>query len=398
MDVSSLFSTLPGGDQAPEWLHLVPAGTFRGRDGRGPYRLKDPAAVIEASMAEGKLPIDENHATDFAMESGRPSPARGWIVELQARDDGLWGRIEWNESGRALMADRAYRGVSPVFVHDKEGTVTRLLRAALTNTPNLPQLAMLHGAAHAALDAEQRNKLDADQFAVPGKREMPIHDAEHVKLAWDMVDRTQGLSEAERAEARRRILAKAKSLGLDTQGWKGAAQAAGAGDMDIAGLRQALGLAGTADEAAVLAAAKAASETVARQVAELAALKRDAVPTERVVALQAELDKIKAERAEERARGFIDAAIKEGKPIVAVREQLIAQHVANAEATEKLVKGMRSIHAGGIVVRHDAADGDPVAELSEIDKDVAKKMGIDLKAFAEHRRKMRAAANDGRVA
>ena len=54
---------------------------------------------------------------------------------------------------------------------------------------------------------------------VPGKRELPIHDETHTRLAWEMVDRTKGLSKGERAEARRNIKRRAKELGMDTSGW-----------------------------------------------------------------------------------------------------------------------------------------------------------------------------------
>jgi len=38
-------------------------------------------------------------------------------------------------------------------------------------------------------------------------------------MAWDMVDRTKGLSEAQRKTARSRILSRAKELGVDTKDW-----------------------------------------------------------------------------------------------------------------------------------------------------------------------------------
>lgn len=71
----------------------------------------------------------------------------------------------------------------------------------------------------ASLTTEERNQLPGSDFAVPGKRALPMHDKTHVKLAWDMVDRTQGLSSGERAEARKRILRRARELGIDTEGW-----------------------------------------------------------------------------------------------------------------------------------------------------------------------------------
>lgn len=122
----------------PEWVHLVPAGTFTGVDGRGPYQLDDPIGVIARSMADGPVPIDENHATDLAR--GHSARAQGWIVAMEARADGVWGKVEWTEAGRARFSERAYRGLSPVLAHDDETSpiVRRILRAALVNDPNLP--------------------------------------------------------------------------------------------------------------------------------------------------------------------------------------------------------------------------------------------------------------------
>ncbi len=71
----------------------------------------------------------------------------------------------------------------------------------------------------ARLTTKERDDLAADMFAVPDKRELPIRDRDHVEAAWREVDRTEGLTDAERATARRRILARAHTLGVDTAGW-----------------------------------------------------------------------------------------------------------------------------------------------------------------------------------
>jgi phage I-like protein len=137
-------ASLADGD-VPEWVHLLPAGEVRTVDGRGPYRVNSLQAIAASSLKPGeKLPLDENHATDKAAALGLSSPARGWIVELQARDDGLWGRVEWTAAGRELMADKAYRGISPAILHTKNNQVVGVLRASLTNTPNLQGLVALH--------------------------------------------------------------------------------------------------------------------------------------------------------------------------------------------------------------------------------------------------------------
>lgn len=69
------------------------------------------------------------------------------------------------------------------------------------------------------MDTKQRNALTDSDFAVPAKRALPITDETHVRMAWDMLDYTKGLSDPERAEARRRILRKAHELGIHTDGW-----------------------------------------------------------------------------------------------------------------------------------------------------------------------------------
>jgi phage I-like protein len=139
---------LPNVAEAPEWVHLLPTakGQITTFDGRGPYVIEDAAAVIQASMSEPRgIPIDENHSTNLAAPQGREAPARGWIMAMEARADGIWGRVDWTSAGRALMADRAYRGVSPVFILNADArTLARISVVSLVNKPNLRGLASLH--------------------------------------------------------------------------------------------------------------------------------------------------------------------------------------------------------------------------------------------------------------
>lgn len=130
----------------PEWVQLVPAGAFNGVDGRGPWLVENAGKVIADSLpANGRpLVIDYDHATDLAASAGRPAPAAGWIVEMAARENGLWGRVEWTEAGAAAVKGREYRFLSPVFTHDKMGKVIRMMRAALTNNPNLELTSLNH--------------------------------------------------------------------------------------------------------------------------------------------------------------------------------------------------------------------------------------------------------------
>lgn len=136
------FSPLPSGeaDLVPNWIQLTPGGVFSGRDGRGPFEVKDPAAVIAASMADPNI-IDQCHAADLAAQMGLPAPAVGRVAEMVWRGDapnqGLWARVDWNTAGRQLLSERAYAGISPVLEHDAGGVISAVPRATLTNTPNL---------------------------------------------------------------------------------------------------------------------------------------------------------------------------------------------------------------------------------------------------------------------
>lgn len=69
------------------------------------------------------------------------------------------------------------------------------------------------------LTAKEREALGPEDYAVPGKKKLPIHDKKHVVAAWNLLPRTQGLTSEEIAEAKRRILARAKKFGIDTSGW-----------------------------------------------------------------------------------------------------------------------------------------------------------------------------------
>jgi phage I-like protein len=140
LSVGEAANLAPDG-RASTWIELLPAGVFHGRDGRGPFRLDDPATVIAATLGlemRAGLPIDYDHATDLAAPQGHPAPAAGWIKTLEARGGAIWGRVEWTERAAAAIAAREYRYISPVFQFDPaDGRVTRLLRAGLTNNPNL---------------------------------------------------------------------------------------------------------------------------------------------------------------------------------------------------------------------------------------------------------------------
>jgi len=142
MPVATLSADLPA--SALEWIHLLPLGTFGGRDGRGPWSvpsMEQARRIIAASLAYAgttKAVIDYDHQTDIGVPKGGTAPAAGWITDYDLRSDGIWGRVEWTDRARAAITAREFRYISPVFNYDgKGGTVLRILRAGLTNSPAL---------------------------------------------------------------------------------------------------------------------------------------------------------------------------------------------------------------------------------------------------------------------
>ena len=90
------------------WVRLIPAGTFAGRDGRGPYQAGDRAALEQIAALTRQyhgatdIVFDYEHQTLQAVENGKPAPAAGWIKEIEACDDGLYGRVEWTSAAADL--------------------------------------------------------------------------------------------------------------------------------------------------------------------------------------------------------------------------------------------------------------------------------------------------------
>lgn len=67
-------------------------------------------------------------------------------MALEARADGLWGKMTWTPEGREMLQNGAFKFVSPVFLgkpigHQNGQTIFEPIAfksLALTNEPNLP--------------------------------------------------------------------------------------------------------------------------------------------------------------------------------------------------------------------------------------------------------------------
>lgn len=148
MENKALFKTDPGG-----WIHIAPFGEHP--HSCGVIQLIDRKAcdaMVSAFEArrekEGEVfagvLLDYDH---FSMDTDKPSEAAGWIVELVTRDDGLWGKVRWTDTGLKAVEGGRYRLVSAVFPRVEELEVVdaklnkrrplELRSCALTNEPNI---------------------------------------------------------------------------------------------------------------------------------------------------------------------------------------------------------------------------------------------------------------------
>lgn len=135
--------------KAPGEMRLIPAGSFRARDGRpteAPAWRMDAAiaasVIALAAAAIGDMVIDYEHQTLYAEKNGQAAPAAGWFKTLQWREgDGLYAvDVRWNERARAAIAAEEYRYISPVFAYARTGEVLAIQMASLTNYPALDGL------------------------------------------------------------------------------------------------------------------------------------------------------------------------------------------------------------------------------------------------------------------
>ncbi|MFN4191822.1 MAG: phage protease [Tabrizicola sp.] len=328
------------GGKVPDWVHLLPVtrGPVATYDGRGPYHVEDLQSIIRASMAwERGIPIDENHATD--LRPGHEAPARGWIVALEARSNGLWGRVEWTAAGRALLADRAYRGISPVLLIDaRDGRTVRLIpRASLVNVPNLRGLT--------ALNTEETSRME-------GMSKI----AERLGLTADAT-----LDQ---------ILAK-------IEGMIGKAD-----EKPDAALQSALTEIGTAvglpsgDPQAIVAAVKVKASGAGDAVALQA----------QVASLRSELDALREAGKRAASEAWIDAEIKRGRVGVtaANREALVTLHMSQPDQARAIVEASPVVSQGAVVpAGAPAVDKDGNLQLNAEQVDIVRKLGLDPKAYAK---------------
>ncbi len=136
-------------------IKIAPRGTIKCRDGRV-YEI-DPEALVARFEADGTdIAIDIEHALS-SKDGNKQAGASGWVKKLLARDDGVYGLVEWGEDAIAALQAKKQKYVSPTFPHDKSGKAIWLHSVSLVAAPALgSQTALANAQPHdQPLDKEQ---------------------------------------------------------------------------------------------------------------------------------------------------------------------------------------------------------------------------------------------------
>jgi hypothetical protein len=137
-----------------DWLQLSPYGDFP--HARGLQRVDRAAAqamVAQFSSFRGRLgrlfggvPFFVGHPDLPGAGEMADRKAYGWITEVEAREDGLYGRVKWSDAGLELLRNAHYKFYSPYWEAREIGSEkgrrvyqpVALLSVGLTNQPNIP--------------------------------------------------------------------------------------------------------------------------------------------------------------------------------------------------------------------------------------------------------------------
>ncbi|TNF21868.1 MAG: hypothetical protein EP318_06245 [Rhodobacteraceae bacterium] len=317
--------------KVPEWVHLVPKGEFRAaHDDRGPWHYRDAQDVILASFsARKRIHIDLNHSTDTAAKAGLDAPAVGYVTEMEERETGIWGKVDWTMAGKALLSDRAYWGISPVIAFDKTtGAVRAIARAALTNDPAVAELT-------------------------------PLSTKETEGMFLKTVAKMLGLGE----DASEEDVTAALKKKLDGKDKGSEALAA------LSTVAEALGAQADASPEALLATVK----TLKAGASESA---------ETIATLQTRVKSLEDGGKKKAAEDFVDGAIRDRRVgVKAARDEYVTLHVENPVRTEKMISALPKLDSTHTTDVPPEPDGE--AALSASENLVAGMLGIDPKKMAE---------------
>lgn len=336
-------------ETVPEWVHIMPAGEFSAADGRGPFHLVDPEAVIARSMRPMvELPVDRDHELVFQGTSGSHKTAAGWIKEMEARADGIWARVEWLRWAKYQILAKEYRYISPVFLTAKDdgGAVIKILHISLCIDPAL-----------------ELNAIAASNFYNNLNNEEDEDDMDKKKLM--AMAAALGLTIKDGDDLEVIVIAAAQAQTAELTALK----------ENLDALREALGADKDADGAALVTAAQNLN-TGAPEID----------PTEYVPAsmfrnVQKELKELRHATGEDKAVAAVNAAMASGKVAPGQKAWAMAYAKSNLDEFNQFVETAPVIVASGEAdeTKKQAAGGK--SGLSETEMAVCSQLGLSPEKF-----------------
>lgn len=134
--------TGPHPEKRTTWIHVANEGEWDGHP-NGPFAL-DRATFSECIAALRDCatppPVDYDHASLRPLD-GQPTPAAGYVLDLEVRRDGLYALVEFTPRAADMVRAGEYRFCSGVFVWDSADRKTgepipcQLDSIGLTNKP-----------------------------------------------------------------------------------------------------------------------------------------------------------------------------------------------------------------------------------------------------------------------
>jgi phage I-like protein len=336
-------------------VQLLPAGEFKGRDGRPSkeltWKLSDSAgqalaAKLNARHASVKFNLDYEHQLMLARENGQPAPASGWATQFEWRTgEGLFALdVQWTDRAKAMIEAGEYLYLSPVITYDKKtGEIDDVINAALVNTPNLEM---------SPVAAERLSMLSAFSATLPNTEEpLPMKATLIALLALAATATDDDVVNA------------VKSLQTD----------ANARHASLSALHGALGLPADAD------AAKATTAVAALK----AQAGNDATTTAAMLALQTQVATLTAANNQRELQALVDQALAEGKLLPAQKDWAMNKGLAFVQDYIKdapaVAAGLSMQQSGG---KQPALDANGLPTLTAEQAAICNQMSLDPKAYA----------------
>lgn len=131
------------GSAIPDVIQLIPVGQWD-------HDLYGKIIITASDIREYEQNFNAKIRKGVYITAGHEGfeelPASGWVMSVESRADGLWGKVEWTGLGKGQLADKQFKYFSPELSRDYEDPQTHELHrnvitgGALTKSPYFKEL------------------------------------------------------------------------------------------------------------------------------------------------------------------------------------------------------------------------------------------------------------------